>query len=262
MYNDYNLKTWGQTVLAIAAFSKFESFKKEIQSLSLPLEDEALISESFLLDKDEKKQLEIYYAPFEHVNEHAQVVIAGITPGLHQMKKSYSTVLDFKGQETENETILHEVKKNSSFEGPMRKNLITMLDELNLHKHLGLSSTSELFGEASSLVHTTSVITYPVFHKGKNYSGSTPNILKTELLRDYILQGFAREIESLKNPLIIPLGVNVEKVLAFLAANNRLSPESILSGFPHPSGGNGHRHRQFAENKAAMEKTLKAYFEK
>jgi hypothetical protein len=246
--------------LAIAAFSKFDRFKGKIQSLSLPLVEEALISESFLLDKDDKKQLEIYYAPFDHVNEHAQVVIAGITPGLHQMKKSYSTVLNLKGEEIDDETILHEVKKNSSFEGPMRKNLITMLDELNLHKYLGLSSTSELFGESNSLVHTTSVITYPVFHKGKNYSGSTPNILKTELLKEYILQGFASEMESLKNPLIIPLGVNVEKVLEFLAASNRLAPESILSGFPHPSGGNGHRHRQFAENKAAMENNLRSYF--
>lgn len=246
--------------MAIAAFSKFDSFKEKIQSLSLPLVEEALISEPFLLDRDAKKQLEIYYAPFEHVNEHAQVVIAGITPGLHQMKKSYSTVLNLKGEEIDDETILHEVKKNSSFEGPMRKNLITMLDELNLHKYLGLSSTSELFGESSSLVHTTSVITYPVFHKGRNYSGSTPNILKTELLKEYILQGFASEMESLKNPLIIPLGVNVEKVLEFLAASNHLAPESILSGFPHPSGGNGHRHRQFAENKAAMENTLRSYF--
>jgi hypothetical protein len=248
--------------LAIVTFSKFDNLKEKIQSLSHPLEEEALISESFLLDKDEKKQLEIYYAPFDHVNEHAQVVIVGITPGLHQMKKSYSTVLNFKGQETDNDTILHEVKKNSSFEGPMRKNLITMLDELNLHIYLGLSSSSELFGEASSLVHTTSVITYPVFHKGKNYSGSTPNILKTDMLRDYVLQGFAREMQCLKNPLIIPLGVNVEKVLGFLADRNLLSPESILSGFPHPSGGNGHRHRQFAEYKVAMENTLKSYFEK
>ncbi|PLR95755.1 hypothetical protein [Bacillus sp. T33-2] len=246
--------------MAIAAFSKFDDFKERIQALSLPLEEATLINESFLLDKDEKKNLEIYYAPFEHVNENAQIVIAGITPGFHQMKRSFATVLELKDQDKSDESILHEVKKNSSFEGPMRKNLITMLDELNLHNHLGLASSSELFGEASSLVHTTSVITYPVFHKGKNYSGSTPNILKTELLKDYIVQGFAREMKSLKNPLIIPLGVNVEKVLHYLAENNRLAPENILSGFPHPSGGNGHRHRQFEENKAGMEKTLRSHF--
>ncbi|WP_226678239.1 hypothetical protein [Mesobacillus jeotgali] len=66
----------------------------------------------------------------------------------------------------------------------------------------------------------------------------------------------------MKNPSIIPLGVNVEKVLEFLVAGNRLAPESILSGFPQPSGGNGHRHRQFAENKAVMVNTLNSYFEK
>ncbi|MCK1983044.1 MULTISPECIES: hypothetical protein [Peribacillus] len=75
-----------------------------------------------MLEKDEKKKLEIYYAPFEYVNERAKVVIVGITPGLHQMKKSYSTVINAKGHIHFDEEILHEVKKNSSFEGTMRKN--------------------------------------------------------------------------------------------------------------------------------------------
>lgn len=100
---------------------------------------------------------------------------------------------------------------NSSFEGTMRKNLITMLDEMQLHTYLGIKSTGDLFGSASHLVHTTSVIKYPVFYKGKNYNGSTPNMLKTEMLKKYIERTFAAEMNELDNPLIIPLGVNVEK---------------------------------------------------
>ena len=154
------------------------------------------MSDPFLLEKDEKKKLEIYYAPFEYVNDQAKVVIIGITPGLHQMKKSYSTVLNLKDQCLNDEEILHEVKKNSSFEGPMRKNLIAMLDELEVQNYLGLSSTSELFNTASHLVQSSSVIPYPVFYKEKNFSGSTPNILKTELLRKYVVECFATEIKN------------------------------------------------------------------
>ena len=212
--------------MAIATYSKFDKYKNLL--LSLPqIDDEALMSEQFLLDKDEKKKIEIYYAPFEHINEKAKVVIVGITPGLHQMKKSFSTVKNVKGQLTDDE-ILHEVKKNSSFEPPMRKNLITMLDELQLQNYLGLSSTSELFDHASHLVHTTSVITYPVFYNGKNFSGSTPSILKTELLKKYVLENFKTEFRNLDNPLIVPSGVNVSKVLDFLAENGMLEPNSIL----------------------------------
>lgn len=245
--------------MAIAGYSKFNSYKNLMYSLK-DLEDDSLKSEPFLLDKDENKQIEIYYAPFEHINEKAKVVIVGITPGLFQMKQAFSTVHRVKDYLSDNEKILHEVKKNSSFQGPMRKNLITMLDELKLPQFLGISSTCELFDTASHLVHTTSAIAYPVFYKGKNYSGSTPHILKTELLKQYIVQNFATELSILNNPLIIPLGVNVTKVLDFLVVNHYIDSQAILYGFPHTSGGNGHRHKQFAENKVQMSQKIKSFF--
>jgi hypothetical protein len=76
----------------------------------------------------------------------------------------------------------------------------------------------------------------------------------------YIINGFAKEIETMNNPLIIPLGVNVTKVLNYLVENNYIEPKFILNGFPHTSGANGHRHRQFAENKKEMEQRLKEFF--
>ena len=79
----------------------------------------------------------------------------------------------------------------------MRKNLVQMLDELGLHKHLGLSSTIELFDIAKNLVHTTSVIPYPAFYKGKNFNGSTPNILKTEILKKYVKECFTTEMNNM-----------------------------------------------------------------
>ncbi|QBP40177.1 hypothetical protein [Paenisporosarcina antarctica] len=246
--------------MSIADYSKFQTYKKLIQSIPVPFDDDALINDQFLLEKDDKKKLEIYYAPFEYVNENAKVVIVGITPGLHQMKKSYSTVLNVMDQQISDEEILHEVKKNSSFEGPMRKNLIQMLDELGLNHYLGLSSSSELFGAASHMVQTMSVLPYPVFYNGKNYSGSTPDILKTEVLKRHIIDYTAGEINKLNDPLIIPLGVNVSKVLMYLADNGYITKESILIGFPHSSGANGNRHKQFATHKENMQRKLQDYF--
>ncbi|MGX9134751.1 hypothetical protein ACWV26_10265 [Rummeliibacillus sp. JY-2-4R] len=248
--------------MAIANYSKFNQFKNLIQSLPSSLTAESLLSEQFLLEIDEKKKLEIYYAPFEYVNESAKVVIVGITPGIHQMKQSFSTVLNLRNSVDNDEAILQQVKNNSSFEGPMRKNLVKMLDELGLNEYLGLSSTMELFNEASNLVHTTSVLPFPVFYNGKNYSGSTPNILKTETLKKYVTQCFATEMNNLDNPLIIPLGINVTNVLKYLVDNQLLDSNCLLSGFPHPSGGNGHRIKQFAENKIQMKEMLRAHFQK
>ena len=246
--------------MSIADYSKFHTYKNLIQSLPISFNDEALLNEQFLLEKDDKKKLEIYYAPFEYVNENAKVVIVGITPGLHQMKKSYSTVLNVMDQQRSDEEVLHEVKKNSSFEGPMRKNLIHMLDELGLNNYLGLTSSSELFDTSSHLVQTMSVLPYPVFYNGKNYNGSIPNILKTEVLHRHILDYTAAEVNKLTNALIIPLGINVSKVILYLTDNGFINKESILTGFPHPSGGNGHRHKQFATNKDEMQRKLQDYF--
>src|SRR3712207_3900477 len=110
--------------MAIADYAKFHHYKKLIQSIPSSFSEEYLINEHFLLEKEEKKKLEIYYAPFEYVNEEAKVVIVGITPGVHQMKKSFSTVIEAVGEDISDEEILRKVKNNSSFEGTMRKNLV------------------------------------------------------------------------------------------------------------------------------------------
>lgn len=74
--------------------------------------------------------------------------------------------------------------------------------------------------------------------------------------------GFAAEIGMIESPLIIPLDVNVSKVLNYLAGQNYLDANNMLLGFPHPSGGNGHRHKQFAANKEQMKMMFQHYFSK
>jgi hypothetical protein len=233
--------------------AKFQLYKEKILSLDLPLYDHDLLNSTFLLEKDEKKKLEVYYTPFDYINEKARVVITGITPGLHQMRKAYTTVIE--NRHLNDEELLHKVKKSASFEGTMRNNLIAMLDELEIPRHLGISSSSELFGKASHLVYTTSILPHAVFFNHQNYNGSRPNILKTEMLLDYVKSYFIKDISRIEDPLIIPLGVNVSKVLDHFGNNTH-----TLKGFPHPSGSNGHRHKQFRENKQEIKRQIENYF--
>ncbi|RDU38842.1 hypothetical protein DRW41_04600 [Neobacillus piezotolerans] len=246
--------------MGIVGTSKFNTYKQKIFSLPSPLRDEDLRSGQFLLEKDEQRKLEIYYAPFEYINTNAKILIAGITPGMHQMRIAYQTVHNFRGKDTRDEEILHEVKKRSSFEGTMRKNLVAMLDELGLSDHLGIRTTMDLFGASNHLVQTASILPHAVFFDRKNYNGSRPDPWKTELLRFQIETYFAKDHSVLKAPLIIPLGVNVLRVSEELGKSGQLDTRHLVAGFPHPSGSNGHRHKQFAENKEKMRREISLFF--
>ncbi|WP_059170376.1 uracil-DNA glycosylase family protein [Bacillus sp. FJAT-27445] len=246
--------------MGIVGTSMFKAYKKKIFSLPSPLRDEDLRNRQFLLEKDEKRKLEIYYTPFDYINTNAKILIAGITPGMHQMRVAYQTVHSFYSRQVSDEEILHEVKKRSSFEGSMRRNLVAMLDELGLAEHLGIQSSMELFGKENHLVQTASILPHAVFFDGKNYNGSRPDPWKTDLLRSHIETYFANDHSILETPLIIPLGVNVARVFMELGKSGRMDTRHMVTGFPHPSGSNGHRHKQFAANKEKMRQEIGHFF--
>ena len=75
----------------------------------------------------------------------------------------------------------------------MRKNLVQMLDKLELNNYLQLESCSKLFEENDNLLHTTSLIPYPVFINNKNYTGSNPKITENKILWSYIENFFYKE---------------------------------------------------------------------
>ena len=134
----------------------------------------SIVNKEFLIKKD--GNIEIYYAPFDYINTKAKIVIVGITPGLQQMLQSYEVINQGKS--------LKEVKDLSSFKGSMRTGLIKYLDELEINTILKIESCKSLFDKDSKYLHTTSLVKYPVFDKGKNYSGSY--ILKRKILVKFI----------------------------------------------------------------------------
>ena len=200
----------------------------------------------FLINKE--ANIKIYYAPFDYVNSKAKIMIVGITPGLQQMLQSFQVINDGKS--------LKEVKDLSSFKGSMRTTLVKYLDKLKVNKKLKIKSCESLFNKDSKHLHTTSLVKYPVFDKGKNYSGS--NILKKKMLIEFIEKNFLKELKTLKKTIIIPLGNTVSSTIEYLNSKYNLKLTCFLKGFPHPSGANARKNIQFKENRSSMMKLLKS----
>lgn len=229
----------------------------------LPLKDkyskEEILIDELLIDKDGK--IEIYYAPHnEYVNPKAKVFIVGITPGFQQMEAAI--VEARKGIENglSIEAISYNCKAAARFSGSLRNNIITMLDGIYLNKALDIDSCSELFKDKDYLLHTISLIPYSVFVDGKNYTGHTPKLLKSEVLMKYVNSIFLEELSKLDRVLIIPLGKAVEEVLDKFISEGKIDEKYVLKGFPHPSGANGNRKKQYEENKENMIRHIKDIF--
>lgn len=235
----------------------FDEYSSKIKKMKCFTRKDILTKE-FLLYSDDR--MKIYYAPHnEIINLNAKVFIVGITPGWTQTAVSYETAHKGLIDNLNCEEIKINCKRNSRFAGSMRKNLIEMLDELELNKKIHLKSCEELFNSHDELLHTTSVIPYPVFINDKNYTGSNPKILDNEILTSYMKKYFYKEIEILSDALIIPLGKSVEEILKVLIDEKVITEEQCLLGFPHPSGANGHRKKQFEFNKKQLQQKVEKF---
>lgn len=218
-----------------------------------------LLTERFLIEKD--GDLEIYYAPHnEWVNKGAKIVIVGITPGWGQMKTAFEQFIKSNKADHTLETCLIETKRAAGFAGSMRTNLISMLNQCNLHKILNIPNSSYLFEENRHLLHTTSIIKYPVFSKGKNYTGHYPAIDRSPVLQHYAYNEFPKELTHITPPaLVIPLGKTVEQTISRLSKEQDLPNHHYLTGFPHPSGANGHRIKQFHQQIEQLQENIKTW---
>ena len=219
-------------------------FLNQIRSLK-KINKSTITNKNFLIKREDN--IEIYYAPFDYINSKAKIMIVGITPGLQQMLQSFEAVNEGRS--------LKEVKDLSSFKGSMRTTLIKYLDELNINKKLRIKSCESLFNINSKYLHSTSLIKYPVFDKGRNYSGS--GLLKKKILLDFLEAHFVKELKKLDKTIIVPLGNTVSSTIDYLNNEFKLNLKCFLKGFPHPSGLNVRKDIQFKENKIRMLNLLK-----
>lgn len=261
-----NKKITKQIIMEKVTMIKKTLYDFKEQIIRLPLKekytkDDILIPE-FLIEKEE--ELEIFYAPHnEYINPNAKVFIIGITPGFQQMSTAIATARKQLELGISIQEIQYACKVAGRFSGAMRKNIITMLDDIKLNERLHLMSCRELFEKEDHLLHTVSLIPYSVFVKKQNYSGHTPKIMKSSVLSKYIYENFKEELYCLSAPeevLLIPLGKAVEEVLVHLVEEGILKKGQILYNFPHPSGANVNRIPQLNANKEEMTQFLKSFF--
>jgi hypothetical protein len=190
----------------------------------------------------------VAYAPFEYVNPAARVVLVGITPGRQQAIEALLAARSLLAAGQDNAAVAKGAKETASFAGTMRASLVRMLDHIGLHQWLEIPSCGDLFGAKAGLVHYTSALRYPVYLNGQNYSGN-PEMTSHPLLRRYVRECLAAEVQQLPDAVWIPLGPRPASALKMLARDRLINPARILDGVPHPSGANAERISYFLGQK-------------
>ncbi|MFT7234700.1 MAG: uracil-DNA glycosylase [Methylophagaceae bacterium] len=213
-----------------------------MQSLT-PRQTSSLPDPSLKIWQLPDRKLSCFYAPFEHVNTQAKLIIVGITPGRSQMNRSINALNHALSDGQSTQQALKSVKQSASLSGTMRPRLVDMLNRLGYAQKLGIACCSSLWGENNNLVHFCSVLKYPIFVNGKDYSGQ-PKIFNVPQLKSLLFEQFVNDVQSI-NPSahLMPLGEMVAEVLMQLDQRGDL--KHFLPRFgnhivspPHPSGAN------------------------
>lgn len=225
----------------------FPRFATAIRTANLAAIDRhTLIPSAFLLEQE--GPYAVNYIPFEAVNRAARVVVVGLTPGFIQWRNGIAEAQRQLLTGASQEEVLLAAKRFGAFSGPLRPNLVALLDAIGLHGWLDVRSCAALFDTRLDLLHSTSILRHPVSRLGDNYSG-TPAPISQPFLRRQIEQYFAHEAAELAHAIFVPLGPAVADGVRWLASQGVLSPERILEGLPHPSGANAERIAYFLGRK-------------
>lgn len=234
MHNTHDLEGWCERVTSLSDLS---SWRDALQMTA---------------DGD----LTVCYAPFDYVNPEARVIIVGITPGEAQAINALESLRQAFGRGQSTECALRAAKQYASFSGAMRDNLVRLLNHIGLHNQLGVPSSAKLFEPDNTLAHFTSVLRYPVFLRGNNYSG-TPAPMTQAMLSDQVQRYFVEELAILQDAWILPLGSVPEAVMTYYVKTGVIDGQRVLRGLPHPSPANNERILYFLGMKPADQLSLK-----
>lgn len=181
-----------------------------------------------------------YYAPFDAINAAAKVVLVGITPGITQAQNALVAARRALEAKVATEGALLAGKRTGAFSGPLRANLVDLLDRIELNAALGIASCGSLFDTFAYLLHTTSVLPFPVLKDGANYDGK-PFPLDVPFLAEQVERHFVPQVRILRDAVFVPLGPVPAAVLKSLSQRGLLEERRVLDGLPHPSPANRER---------------------
>ena len=166
---------------------------------------------------------------FDYVNQEAEVVIVGITPGNSQIKGLRDGMTK------------REIKRTYAFAGNMRPNLVRMLDYVGVNRLLDIETCSSLWEEDFDKVEMTSLLkeaTYVVNSKCEEVMfRHAKDIVKSEKLSRMLNDGFVKDCcKYEKARLFVACGVGVYDILMSLRENDIIKAPVIA--IAHPSGAN------------------------
>jgi hypothetical protein len=176
-----------------------------------------------------------FFAPFDHVNEKADVIIVGITPGVSQAEDAILGLRSSLLAGASIEDAAKRAKQSASFKGGMRTLGARLMDHFRFNEVFSMESTLGLFHKDAGRAHYTSVLRYPFLKGFKNFSGDG-KLLTRPIMKKMIDDCLAPELASLPDAWIVPFGPTADMVLTHLAERGVINGDKVLGGILHPSG--------------------------
>ena len=188
-------------------------------------------------------------------------MLMGICPGFTQADAALREAKRGLRAGLPDEEVLRLAKKVGAFAGPIRNNLVGMLDGIGLAQALGIESTGSLFDEPGlHLAGRTSAISYPVFVDGQNYRGTGPSLTRHPAWRSLLVASGGAGVAMAPEALVVPLGQAASEAVELLISKGRVQRDRCLLGVPHPSPANGWRVRQYEERRETLRQAVGQFF--
>lgn len=233
--------------LTTSARARLEHYAPAVLAVSEDEIDAAISSDGPSHFRDEVLSLgsegdySVFYAPFDWVNDGADIVIVGVTPGRQQASDALKVLRRalLEGKSPDEAAKL--AKESASFKGNMRSLGARLMDHFGLHELFALTSTIELLGAARARAHYTSALRYPVLKRRGNYAGDS-RLLARPLLRRMVEEHLAGELAGMPDAWVVPFGPTALLAVEALAKKGGIDEARVLGGILHPGGQQWNRH--------------------
>ncbi|MFI5529912.1 hypothetical protein ACIA8O_15360 [Kitasatospora sp. NPDC051853] len=236
-----------------------EHFAPVLRALPEGLDERSVSRPELLLHQETigGRNWEIYYVPFDRIDPAARVALVGITPGRRQLHLAVQAARAALLAGVAPDEAVRLAKQTGAFGGTIRTHAVTMLDRIGLADALGLATTARLWDPQERVAAFTSAVGHAVFVDGKNWNGA--RLTGIPVLRTFAEQVLGAELAAMPQALVIPFGKAATEAVQLAVDSGRLPAERCLLGFPHPSGANGHRQRQFDQEREQLTEAVAAW---
>jgi hypothetical protein len=193
--------------------------------------------------------LEAFYAPLDWVNRGARLVLLGAAPGWHEMETAFRIVRAGLAAPDNDLAVLRRARLAARPPSTQRQRVLWLLRAAEAGMPaLGGAPVTALFEQESALVHWTWVARFPVFVRGRNYSGRDPSILLSPLMRAFVTDALAGELAAIPEALVVPIGAPAADALWLLVQTGMLERDRLGPPLPDPTQWTGEQLRRWVSS--------------